>query len=400
MVSATASALARGFAGGRRATARDPARANLAIDPVLLAAVLALVALGLVMVFSASSVAAQSTRGDAGYFLKRQLVGAGIGLLSLIAAVNIGYRRLWSLVPLILVVAFVSVALVLVPGIGQVAGGARRWVRFAGLSFQPAELAKFALALYLARSLATKREKVRIFTVGFLPPCLVTACLMGFVILEPDFGTCLVFACLLCAMLFVTGTRLSYLVGFAIVGTPIAYRLIVSSPYRMRRILAFLDPWADRTGVGYQLAESLVGVGSGGFTGVGLGDSRMKLGFLPEAHTDFIFPIVGEELGLFGVALVIALFAIVLWRGFRAALRAPEPWGAYLAVALTTLIGLQAVVNMGVALGLLPTKGLTLPFVSYGGSSLVIMMTAAGLLLSVSAGRGGFFRMSNESRRP
>jgi cell division protein FtsW len=398
-LTAATAELSRGLTKARRrVTTRDEPAPVLSIDPVLLAALLALVALGLVMVFSASSVAAQATRGDAGYFLKRQLVGAGIGLTSLIAAVNLGYRRIWKLVPLILFVAFVSLALVLVPGIGQVAGGARRWIRFAGFSYQPAEVAKFALALYLARALATKREKVRIFTVGFLPPCIVTCLLMLLVIVEPDFGTCLVLACLLCVMLFVAGARLSYLVGVAIVGVPIAYRLVVSSPYRMRRILAYLDPWSDRTGVGYQLAESLVGFGSGGVTGLGLGDSRQKLGFLPEAHTDFIFPIVGEELGLLGVALVIGLFAVILWRGFRAALRAPEPWGAYLAIALTTLIGLQAVVNMGVALGLLPTKGLTLPFVSYGGSSLVIMMTAAGLLLSVSGGRGGFFRMANESR--
>ena len=397
-MTATSQAIAQRAAARRRATPQEQPATALAIDPLLLAAVLALVALGLVMVFSASSVAAQSTRGDAGYFLKRQLAGAGIGLGALIGAVSFGYRRLWHFVPVILVGSLIALALVLVPGIGQIAGGARRWLRFAGFSFQPAEVAKFALALCLARALATKREKVRIFTVGFLPPVLITGLVMIFVIAEPDFGTCLVLACLLCAMLFVAGTKLSYLVGVAIVGTPIAYRLIVSSPYRMRRILGFLDPWSDRTGVGYQLAESLVGLGSGGVTGLGLGDSRQKLFFLPGAHTDFIFAIVGEELGLLGVGLVIGLFGIILWRGFRAALRASEPWGAHLAVALTTLIGLQALVNMGVALGLLPTKGLTLPFVSYGGSSLVIMMTAAGLLLSISAGRGGFFRVSNESR--
>src|SRR5207245_8171746 len=210
-VTAVASAIARGFAGRRRTTPRERSSTGLAIDPVLLAAVLALVALGLVMVFSASSIAAQATRGDAGYFLKRQLLAAVIGLLSLVAAVNVGYQRVWKLVPLILAMGFLVVALVLIPGIGQVAGGARRWIRLAGFSFQPAEVAKFALALYLARALATKREKVRIFTVGFLPPCLVTGLLMVFVIAEPDFGTCLVLASLLCAMLFVAGTKLSYL---------------------------------------------------------------------------------------------------------------------------------------------------------------------------------------------
>lgn len=398
-MSARAEELAPWSPAPRRTPAASPVAAAPSIDLVLLAAVLALVALGLVMVFSASSIAAGATRGDPAYFLKRQLFGAALGLCGLVAAVQLGPRRLFALVPFALLLSFALLVLVLVPGIGHAAGGARRWIRVAGYSIQPGELAKLALALYLARSMTKKREKVRLFTVGFLPPCLVTGAMVIFVLAEPDFGTCLILASVLCVMLFVAGTRISYLLGAAIVLLPLAWRLVVGSPYRMRRVLAFLDPWSDRHGVGYQLAESLVGVGSGGVTGLGLGDSRQKLFFLPEAHTDFIFAIVGEELGLMGIATVVALFGVVLWRGLRAALRAKDPWGAYLAVAVTTLIGIQATVNMGVALGLLPTKGLTLPFVSYGGSSLVVLMTAAGVLLSVTTSRGGFLRWSNEVKR-
>jgi cell division protein FtsW len=186
-------------------------------------------------------------------------------------------------------------------------------------------------------------------------------------------------------MLFAAGTKLSYLVGSVLLAIPVGYHAIASSPYRLKRIMAFLDPWAHRHDVGYQIAESLMAVGSGGFFGLGLGDSRQKLFFLPEAHTDFIFSIIGEELGLIGVLVVVTLFGVVVWRGIRASLRASEPFGTYLGLGLTALIAFQAVVNMSVAMGLLPTKGLTLPFISYGGSSLVILMGAVGVLLSISA---------------
>jgi len=373
-------ALRTGGAGGAR------------IDLVLLAAALALCAVGLVMVYSSSAVSALSRTGDSFYYLKRQALAFALGIASCIGMLKLGYRRLaWLAYPALLVAVAVLIA-VLVPGVGTTAGGARRWIRLPGFSLQPAEIAKLALVVYLAYSLAKKREKVKVFAVGFLPHCLVTGLLIVLALAEPDFGTAVTMGLILFALLFAAGTKLSYLVGSMLAALPVLYHLVASSPYRMKRILAFMDPWAHRHDVGYQIAESLMSIGSGGVTGLGLGDGRQKLFFLPEAHTDFIFSIVGEELGLLGVALVIALYGVVVWRGFRASFNASEPFGAYLALGLTTLLGVQAVVNMMVAMGMLPTKGLTLPFVSYGGSSLVICLTATGLLLSIGQASGGFLR--------
>jgi cell division protein FtsW len=315
-----------------------------------------------------------------------------LGVGACIAMLKLGYRRLaWLAYPALLCAIALLIA-VLIPGIGSTAGGARRWIRLPGFSLQPAELAKLALVVYLAYSLAKKRDKVKVFSVGFLPHCLIAGVLMLLALREPDFGTAVTMGLILFALLFAAGTRLSYIVGSLLAALPVVYHLVASNPYRMNRILAFIDPWAHRHDVGYQISESLMSVGSGGLTGLGLGDGRQKLFFLPEAHTDFIFSIIGEELGLLGVALVVALYALLVWRGFRAAFNASEPFGAYLALGLTTLLGVQATVNMAVAMGMLPTKGLTLPFVSYGGSSLVVCLAATGLLLSIGQGRGGFLR--------
>jgi len=365
-------------------------QARLRFDPLLLGAVLALVALGLVMLFSASAVAAQDRVGDAFFFLKRQLWAALVGLLAMAAMMKLGYRRLARLAYPLLLVSLVLLVLVLVPGVGTVVGGARRWLRFPGMSLQPAELAKLTWVVYLAYSLAKKGEKVATFSIGFVPHLLICGLLVALCMGQPDFGSSVALVFLLFVLLFAAGTKLSYLVGSVLLALPLAYHAVASSAYRRARVLAFIDPWAHRDGAGYQVAESLMSIGSGGLTGLGLGDGRQKLFFLPEAHTDFIFAIIGEELGLLGVSLVIGLFAIVLWRGIRAALHATEPFGTYLALGITALIAFQAVVNMGVAMGLLPTKGLTLPFVSYGGTSLIVMMAAAGILLSIAAqGREG-----------
>ncbi|MFN7132953.1 MAG: putative peptidoglycan glycosyltransferase FtsW, partial [Myxococcales bacterium] len=265
-------------------------------------------------------------------------------------------------------------------------------IRLPGFSLQPAELAKFTLVLYLASSLAKKRKKVKVFSIGFLPHCLITGVLGVMARLEPDFGTAVSLVMVLFALLFAAGARISYLVGSLLLALPVGYHLVASSPYRMKRILAFMDPWAHRHDIGYQVAESLMSIGSGGVTGLGLGESKQKLFFLPEAHTDFIFSIIGEELGLVGVAIVLTLYAVLIWRGIRTSLNATEPFGAYLALGITILFGFQAAVNMAVAMGLAPTKGLTLPFISYGGTSLVVCLAASGVLLSISQSRGGFLR--------
>ncbi|MCK8497261.1 putative lipid II flippase FtsW [Myxococcus fulvus] len=366
-----------------------PSNAPVRFDPILLCAVLALVTMGLVMVYSASAVLAQDKLGDSLYFFKRQVTAAGMGLFAMAVAMKVGWRKLARWAYPLLLAAIVLLVLVAIPGIGSTAGGARRWIRLPGFSLQPAEVAKFAWVVYLSYSLAKKREKVATFSVGFVPHLALCGILVMLCMLQPDFGSSVLLVFMLFVLLFAAGAKLSYLVGSILLALPMAYVAIASSPYRMKRILAFLDPWAHRHDVGYQVAESLMSIGSGGVSGLGLGDGRQKLFFLPEAHTDFIFAILGEETGLIGVGVLVVLYAIVLWRGVRASLAAGESFGTYLGLGISSIIAFQATVNMCVAMGLLPTKGLTLPFVSYGGSSLVVLMGAAGVLLSLSASAQG-----------
>ncbi|WP_408889523.1 putative lipid II flippase FtsW [Myxococcus faecalis] len=366
-----------------------PSNAPVRFDPILLCAVLALVTMGLVMVYSASAVLAQDKLGDSLYFFKRQVTAAGMGLFAMAVAMKVGWRKLARWAYPLLLAAIVLLVLVAIPGIGSTAGGARRWIRLPGFSLQPAEVAKFAWVVYLSYSLAKKREKVATFSVGFVPHLALCGILVMLCMLQPDFGSSVLLVFMLFVLLFAAGAKLSYLVGSILLALPLAYVAIASSPYRMKRILAFLDPWAHRHDVGYQVAESLMSIGSGGVSGLGLGDGRQKLFFLPEAHTDFIFAILGEETGLIGVGVLVVLYAIVLWRGVRASLAAGESFGTYLGLGISSIIAFQATVNMCVAMGLLPTKGLTLPFVSYGGSSLVVLMGAAGVLLSLSASAQG-----------
>ncbi|MEN9800153.1 MAG: hypothetical protein RL653_3850 [Pseudomonadota bacterium] len=364
----------------------NPDRNAPRFDFLLLVAVLALVGVGLVMVYSASAVTAQDKLHDALYYLKRQSVAAVLGLGAMLMAMKLGYRRLARWAWPLLVLAGLCLLALFIPGLGVSVGGARRWLRVPGISFQPAELAKFAWAVYLAYSLAKKKEKVESFSVGVLPHLVVCGVLVGLCMLQPDFGSSVALIFLLGVMLFAAGAKVGYLVGLVLLAVPFAYHAIASSPYRMKRILAFMDPWAHRHDVGYQVAESLMSIGSGGVWGLGLGNGLQKLYFLPEAHTDFIFSILGEETGLAGVVMVAGLYGIVIWRGLKASLGATEAFGTYLGLGLTSLIAFQALVNMSVAMGLVPTKGLTLPFISYGGSSLIILMGAAGVLLSIGAG--------------
>lgn len=360
-------------------------KGTVRFDPILLGAVLALVAIGLVMVYSASALPAHDKTGDGFFFLKRQLAAAALGLVAMASVMWLGYRKLARLAYPIILLAVALMIAVLIPGIGGSAGGAQRWIRLPFFSVQPTEILKFAWVVYLAYSLAKKREKVATFSVGFLPHVLFAGLLCLLSLAQPDFGSAVALVFLLFTLLFAAGAKLSYLVGSILLALPLGYHVIASSPYRLKRITAFMDPWGTRDGAGYQVAESLMSIGSGGITGLGLGDGRQKLGFVPELHTDFIFSIIGEELGLIGITVVLVLYGVVLWRGIRASLHASEPFGTYLGLGVTSLFAFQAIVNMCVATGLLPTKGLTLPFISYGGSSLVVMMGAAGVLLSVSA---------------
>ncbi|HVP66095.1 MAG TPA: putative lipid II flippase FtsW [Anaeromyxobacteraceae bacterium] len=371
-------------------TSPRAAIANPGFDPWLLAAFLLLAGFGLVMVYSASAVMAGAKAHDEFFFLKRQLAACAIGMTLLAAVVAVGYRRLEGLAVPLLFAVFLALVAVLVPGLGRTSHGARRWLDLGLLAFQPAEAAKVALVLYLARSLARKKERVRIFSIGFLPHVVVTVALAGLVLKEKDLGTAVILAAVLFLMLFAAGVPLRYLLGTLAIAGAVGWLLIWTSPYRYERVLTFLDPFRYRDRGGFQMVESLLGIGSGGLAGLGLGQGKAKLFYLPEPHTDFIAAVVAEETGLVGSTVLILLFAVVVWRGFRAARRASDAFGCYLALGVTTLFGVQAIVNLAVVFGLLPTKGLTLPLVSYGGSSLITLLAAAGMLLSVSGSQGGF----------
>ncbi len=355
-------------------------------DALLTGAIVALVSFGVVMVYSASAVYSSQEYGDGQHFLIRQGVFALVGLFVMVAAARFDYHRfrpltypaLGGAVVLLLVVAL---------GFGRAAGGAARWIQVGPVNIQPAEIAKLAIILWLAYSLSKKRLQIRSFTVGFLPHALMAGILMLLCLKQPDFGSAVMIALLTFVLLFSAGAKTGYLIGSILLAAPIAYALVANSDYRMRRIQAFLDPFAHRYDVGYQISESLMSFGSGGPTGVGIGDSRQKLFFLPEAHTDFISAIIGEELGFVGISVLICVFVLVVIRGLRAAFRAADDYGSYLAVGITMFIGAQAFTNLAVAMGMLPTKGLVLPFISYGGSSLLVNCAAVGILLNVSRPR-------------
>jgi cell division protein FtsW len=353
-------------------------------DRLLCAVALILTAIGVVMVFSAGAALAARRHGDWTYFLKRESAYALFGLVAFALAVRTDYAfyRRWSYTLLFLTIAMLVAVLV----VGTRVGGAVRWFRLGPLSFQPSELAKFSVALYLAVLLARKAEKVRAFSMGFLPPLLMSGLVVGLLILQPDLGTGVIIGVMALAMLFVAGTRASYIILAVLVAAPVGWKVFITgTAWRMRRMLAFLNPWEYCSAAGYQLCESLISVGSGGVFGQGLGASRQKLFFLPEAHTDFILAIIGEELGLVGVLAVLVGFGVMVWRGTLAGLRARDLFGSYLAFGITALFGLQALFNMAVVLGLLPTKGLALPFISYGGTSLVVSLFMAGVLANISA---------------
>lgn len=359
-----------------------PAPSSHRADPVLFTVVLVLVGLGLVMVYSSSAVLAQQKMNDSRYFLVRDLIWVVIGLVGMALTMRIDYSLYRRLAYPILGIATLLLGSVLV--IGSRVNGARRWFHFGPLSFQPAELAKVALIVFLAHILAKKADKVRHFLLGFLPPLVVCGIFAGLLLKQPDLGTAMIVGGTTITMLFVAGTRVSYLAGAGLFALPIVYNAIVGTPWRLRRILAFLDPWQFRDTFGYQMAASLIAVGSGGLTGQGLGDSRQKLLFLPEAHTDYILAIIGEELGFLGVGFVIAMYVLLVLRGCSIAARARDAFGMYISVGVTAMFGLQAAFNIGVVLGALPTKGLTLPFLSFGGSTLVIDLCAIGMLLNIS----------------
>ncbi|WP_298040002.1 putative lipid II flippase FtsW [uncultured Desulfuromonas sp.] len=359
--------------------------ARKGFDSTILLLAVVLTCFGVVMVYSSSSIMAAKKFSDGFYFLKKQGVFALAGLMIMAAVMHIDYHLLRRLaVPFLLLCAALLVA-VLIPGVGTHAGGACRWIRLGPVNVQPSELAKLAMILYMAHSLAKKGEKIKTFKLGFIPYMVVLALLLMLLLMQPDLGSALTLAGVAMVMLLVAGTRLSYLFSLLVLALPFLYFAVMNVDYRRKRILAFLNPWDDPTNSGFQIIQSWIAFGSGGLFGKGLGEGKQKLFYLPEAHTDFIFSVVGEELGFAGVVVVAAMFLVLVMRGVRAAVGAPDDFGRYLAFGLTLLLGLEAFVNFAVVMGMVPTKGLALPFLSYGGTSLVTTLFAVGILLNVSS---------------
>ena len=357
------------------------------MDHTLLFVAITLALVGLVMIFSASAVVAGQKHHDSWYYLKRQLVWLALGLALLHIVSRVDYIWWKRLAPPLLALLIVLLVVVLIPSIGVAANGARRWLRLGSISIQPAEMAKLISVIYLAAYLAKKEDRLQHFSTGLLPALLIIGVISGLVLMEPDLGTIVVIGLVAAGMLFLGGARVPHLLSLVPVALVGVVALIWLSPYRWQRLIAFFYPERDPTGTGFQINQSFLAFGSGGLFGVGLGESKQKLFFLPEAHTDFVLALVGEELGFIGAGIIVLSFSLFVIRGFQISTRARIPFGRYLGIGITTLIGIQALINAGVVTGLLPTKGLTLPFVSYGGSSLVISLTGVGILLNISRDR-------------
>jgi cell division protein FtsW len=367
----------------------DPQTANNhSYDIGLLFPVLFLVGIGIVMVYSASSAVALKKYGSDFLFLKKQAIFALIGLFGLVICRHFPYRWYRVLTYPLLALALIFLIATQFTDYGFSAGGATRWLRWGSLSFQPSEFARFALIIFLAYSLDKKGDRLKEFSIGFLPHVFVLAVIGGCIIWQPDFGSVVILAALTWLMMFVGGVRCLYLFGSLIVFLlPLAYYFLTSSQYRMGRIMGFLNPWQYPADQGYQVIHSLMAFGTGGLWGTGIGKGYQKLFYLPEPHTDFIFSIIGEEFGLMGVMIIIVLYAWILLKGLKIARNAPDTFGSLMAIGLTAAMGMQICINMGVTLGLLPTKGLTLPFLSYGGTSLLLNMVSIGILMNIGTAR-------------
>jgi cell division protein FtsW len=356
---------------------------KLKSDKLLFMATLLLVCTSVVMVYSSSALLALEKHNEPYLFLLKQAVWAGFGLLLVPIIMRIDYRTyrqpgfIWA------GVGFVSLALVAVL-FGRPVNGASRWLGIGSLGIQPSELAKIVVIMFTAALLERRMDKIPDSPTVLLPIAVVIALLVGLILAEPDLGTAVSVLMIAAVMLFAAGINYGYVLTLILVSLPAGYLVIAMSAYRMRRLKSFLNPWADPLGSGYQMVQSMIAVGTGGVFGRGLMQGVQKLFFLPEPHNDFIYAVIAEELGLIGTTIILACFCVIAWRGLRTAMRAPDRFGAFLAIGLTTMVAFQAFFNMSVVLGLLPPKGIPLPFVSYGGSSLLINLLGMGILLNVS----------------
>lgn len=351
-------------------------------DRTLFFVTLILLFLGIAMVFSSSAVTAQEKQGDPNHFFVKQLIAGAVGLAAMFAVMRVDYHAYQRPVVVFTIVAVVVSLLVLVFFAPSTAN-TQRWLSLPGFNFQPSELAKLALILFLAYSLDRRRESVN-HPATLMPIVVLVGLMAGLVLIQPDLGTAASLVILAMVVLFVAGLRLHWIGIAALASLPLLYFFVYLVPWRWSRVVVFFDPWRDPLGRGFQIIQSLISVGAGGVSGLGFMEGKQKLFFLPEAHTDFIFAVVGEELGLIGTAIVLLLFLVFFWRGIRSSMRAPDAFGFYLAFGITVMIAVQAFLNISVVLGLLPTKGIPLPFLSYGGSSLIVMLASVGILLNVS----------------
>lgn len=357
---------------------------RLSYDRLLCSVSLLLVGIGVVMVYSSSAIKAQEKYGDPFLFLKKQLLWMVVGVAVMVWAMYRDYRAFQRYAPLLFLASLLLLLLVLLPSVGVKVNGARRWLRLFGISFQPSELAKLSLILILASFFARKADRVESFLLGFAPPLVLSSLFVGLVVLEPNLGTGAVLMLAAMSLCFMAGVRLTHLGSALAAAGALSYVVVQAHPYAKARLLTMMDPAHASSKAAYQIHQSLYALGPGGILGRGLGDSIQKLFYLPESHTEFIFAIVGEEMGFVGALLMICLFGILLWRGTRIALRAPDLFGTYAAMGITFTLVSQAVINIAVVVGLLPTTGVTLPFVSFGGSSLVTTFLCIGILLSIS----------------
>jgi len=356
---------------------------KLQVDKWLFSATVGLALFGVVMVYSASAVIALQENHTQFHYVLKQGVWTMIGFVAMFVMMRFDYQRLnrsWIIYGVLLLTILMLVAVFAFSPVN----GARRWIKFGGFSAQPSELAKLSLALFVAYIIERRAGDEGSFWKTFLPCMFALAIFAGLVAKEPDLGTALMLAIIAFTMCFAGGVRPRYLALATAPGLLVVGKMMIFTPFRMRRLVAFIDPWADAQGTGYQVVQSLIAVGSGGQHGLGFAQGRQKLLFLPFAHSDFIFAVIGEELGLIGALIVIFVFAMFLWRGMRAALRAPDRFGMLLGIGIVVGIVAQALLNMSVVLALLPTKGIPLPFISYGGSSLVPTLAGVGILLNIS----------------
>ncbi|KOP82045.1 stage V sporulation protein E [Cytobacillus solani] len=353
-------------------------------DLILIIVTLTLLAVGLTMVYSASAVWAEYKFNDSFFFAKRQMLFAAVGIAAMFFIMNIDYWtwRTWAKV--IIIICFVLLIIVLIPGIGNERNGSRSWIGVGAFSIQPSEFMKLAMISFLAKFLSEKQKLITSFKKGLVPSLGLVFLAFGLIMLQPDLGTGTVMVGTCIVMIFIAGARIRHFVILGLIGLSGFVGLVLSAPYRMKRITSFLDPWEDPLGSGFQIIQSLYAIGPGGLFGLGLGQSRQKFFYLPEPQTDFIFAILSEELGFIGGSFVIILFALLLWRGIRIALGAPDLYGSFLAVGVVAMVAIQVMINIGVVTGLMPVTGITLPFLSYGGSSLTLMLMAIGVLLNIS----------------